>query len=465
MSGAQRQPWDFVPLAAVTEKIGSGATPKGGSESYKESGIALIRSLNVHDLDFRYENLARIDEDQAEQLTNVTVERSDVLLNITGASIARCAVVPNEVLPARVNQHVSILRPVRSKLDSKFLAFFLVSDETKSALLGIGSGAGSTRQALTKGELEEFLVPIPSIDEQRRIVAMLDQAFAALDRARANAEANLAYAKGLFLSALRDVFSNHSSAWPSDVAPCVTNGLDAAASSKPKRNKDQTQTGGREATARPIQGEYSLSVLAPKVNPRRGWVWSSLSSLARLESGHTPSRRHPEYWGGGIGWISIRDAKDHNGETILDTREQTNDLGISNSSARVLPKGTVCLSRTASVGYVVKMGADMATSQDFVNWICGPDLDPDFLMLLLQAQGDDIEKFASGAVHQTIYFPEVKAFHICHPAIQVQRQIAGSLQKVRKEAAKAENVYVSKLLDIAALRQSLLQAAFSGQLT
>ncbi len=107
----------------------------------------------------------------------------------------------------------------------------------------------------------------------------------------------------------------------------------------------------------------------------------------------------------------------------------------------------------------------MATSQDFVNWICGPDLDPDFLMLLLQAQGDDIEKFASGAVHQTIYFPEVKAFHICHPSVAVQRKISVSLKAAQKEAVKAEDVYVQKLVDIAILRQSLLQAAFSGQLT
>jgi restriction endonuclease S subunit len=324
---------------------------------------------------------------------------------------------------------------------------------------------GTTVKSLRQRHFENLVVVVPPLDEQKRIIAKLDQAFAALDRARANAEANLVDARGLFLSALRDVFLNQSSAWTSNATPRATRGSAAATIKKSERSKDHTQTGGREATARPIHGNYSLSVLAPKVNPRVGWVWSPLSSLARLESGHTPSRRHPEYWGGEVGWISIRDAKDHNGEVILETREQTNDLGISNSSARVLPKGTICLSRTASVGYVVKMGADMATSQDFVNWICGPDLDPDFLMLLLQAQGDDIEKFASGAVHQTIYFPEVKAFHICHPSVAVQRKISVSLKAAQKEAVKAEDVYVQKLVDIAILRQSLLQAAFSGQLT
>jgi type I restriction enzyme, S subunit len=324
---------------------------------------------------------------------------------------------------------------------------------------------GATVKSLRQRHFENLIVTLPPLEEQKRIVTVLDQAFAALDGARANVEANLEDARGLFLGALRNVFSNQSSAWSSEAVPRVADCLSTAANRKLKRSKDHTQTGGRDATARPIYGSYSLSVLAPKVKPRHGWAWSSLSSLARLESGHTPSRKHPEYWGGGIGWISIRDAKDHNGDTILETREQTNDLGISKSSARVLPKGTICLSRTASVGYVVKMGADMATSQDFVNWICGPDLDPDFLMLLLQAQGDEIKKFSSGAVHQTIYFPEVKAFHVCHPDIGVQRQIASSLKAVRDEADKAEDAYREKLLDIAELRQSLLQAAFSGQLT
>jgi type I restriction enzyme S subunit len=319
--------------------------------------------------------------------------------------------------------------------------------------------------SITQGNVASWPIVLPPLNEQNRIVTALDQAFAALDRAHAHAEANLKDARILFMSSLRDVFSNHSTAWTSDDLPRVRNDSEAPNGGKTRRSKNHTQTGGREATARPIHGDYSLSVLAPKVRLRPGWTWSTLSSLAKLESGHTPSRRHPEYWGGDIGWISIRDAKDHNGGTIMETREKTNALGISRSSARVLPKDTICLSRTASVGYVVKMGGDMATSQDFVNWICGPELDPDFLMLLLQAQGDDLKNFSSGAVHQTIYFPEVKAFHVCHPGIDVQRKIARSLQAFRREAVKAEDAYVKQLANIAALRQSLLQAGFSGQLT
>ncbi len=102
--------WSKIKLSDITSKIGSGATPRGGKSAYKAHGISLIRSMNVHDGEFIEKNLAFIDESQAKKLSNVIIEKNDVLLNITGASIARCCVVPSRILPARVNQHVSILR-------------------------------------------------------------------------------------------------------------------------------------------------------------------------------------------------------------------------------------------------------------------------------------------------------------------------------------------------------------------
>jgi type I restriction enzyme S subunit len=177
----------------------------------------------------------------------------------------------------------------------------------------------------------------------------------------------------------------------------------------------QTVTGGRNATAAVIPGRCALSVGLPNLPAPEGWNWTPLSMVARLESGHTPSRRHPEYWGGSIPWIGIRDATGNHGRVLHETIEFTNELGIENSSARVLPKDTVCLSRTASVGYVVVMGRPMSTSQDFVNWICSDALNPHFLKYVLLAEREALLMFAVGSVHQTIYFPEAKAFHICMP--------------------------------------------------
>ncbi len=164
--------WPTKPLADLTTKIGSGATPKGGKDAYKSEGVPLIRSMNVYDLVFERDGLAHLDDLQASGLDNVIVQRGDVLLNITGASVARCCIAPLELAGARVNQHVAIIRPDPLKLDGRFLAYKLASDPHKSRLLSIAS-AGATREALTKGGLERYEIECPPVTVQRRIADVL----------------------------------------------------------------------------------------------------------------------------------------------------------------------------------------------------------------------------------------------------------------------------------------------------
>lgn len=222
-----------------------------------------------------------------------------------------------------------------------------------------------------------------------------------------------------------------------------------------------TETGGRKATMRHIPPNLALAVGMPSTPPAKRWRWTQLTDVARLESGHTPSRKHPEWWGGPIPWIGIQDARAHHGRRIDDTLEHTNDLGIEHSSARVLPTDTICLSRTASVGYVVVMGRPMATSQDFVNWVCSEHLDHNFLKYLFIAEGDDLLRFASGAVHQTIYFPEVKAFHVCHPPLSEQRRIVGVLDEAFKGIATARANAEENLRNARVLFDSHLDSVFT----
>lgn len=147
-------------LQKICTKIGSGATPKGGKTAYISEGISLIRSTNVLDFNFQYSELAHINQSQADALPNVIVEPNDVLFNITGVSVTRCCMVPADVLPARVNQHVMIIRPIWGETMSYYIMFTLCSADNKAKLLGIGQ-SGSTREAINKQELESFEIPIP----------------------------------------------------------------------------------------------------------------------------------------------------------------------------------------------------------------------------------------------------------------------------------------------------------------
>lgn len=154
-------------LKNITTKIGSGATPRGGERAYKSEGISLIRSQNVLDFTFSRDGLAYIDDIQANALDNVTVEENDILLNITGDSIARCCIVPKEVLPARVNQHVSIVR-CDSTVNSNYVFYFL--EYLKPYLLKI-CGVGGTRNALTKEVIEQLQITLP--ENQEKIAEIL----------------------------------------------------------------------------------------------------------------------------------------------------------------------------------------------------------------------------------------------------------------------------------------------------
>lgn len=164
--------WKTARLGDLCTKVGSGATPRGGKESYKDSGITLIRSQNVYNNRFVKEGLAFIDDEQATGLANVEIEPDDVLLNITGDSVARVCQVPSEVLPARVNQHVAIVRPDPGRLNPGYLRYWLVSPRTQAIMLSLAS-AGATRKALTKGMIEGFEIPLPKIETQRRIAHIL----------------------------------------------------------------------------------------------------------------------------------------------------------------------------------------------------------------------------------------------------------------------------------------------------
>ncbi|MBK7243807.1 MAG: restriction endonuclease subunit S [Saprospiraceae bacterium] len=166
--------WEEKKLIEITHKIGSGATPRGGNESYKTEGISLVRSMNVHDFEFRAKNLAFIDDQQAKELNNVTLQESDVLLNITGASVARCCIIPKNYLPARVNQHVSIIRAKKEIIDPIFLNLLLTSKFYKDQLLFTGE-QGATRQAITKAQLEVFKIAFPkSIAKQKSLLNKLE---------------------------------------------------------------------------------------------------------------------------------------------------------------------------------------------------------------------------------------------------------------------------------------------------
>jgi type I restriction enzyme, S subunit len=154
--------WAVRRLSNLAIKISSGATPRGGAATYQSEGIALIRSQNVYDYRFEDGGLAYINDNQAEKLSAVTVEPLDILLNITGASVARCCMVPERHLPARVNQHVMIIRTDRNECSPHYILNTINSHQQKQRLLSIARAGGATREALTKDVVQNTPILVPS---------------------------------------------------------------------------------------------------------------------------------------------------------------------------------------------------------------------------------------------------------------------------------------------------------------
>ena len=167
--------WQVKRLGSFCTKIGTGATPRGGSEVYLNSRVshALVRSQHVFDRHFDTAGLAFISDGHAKELRNAEVHSGDVLLNITGDGVTfgRSCIVPDRVLPACVNQHVSIIRPDRRECDPGYLLSVLTHPATKGYIESFNSGG--SRRAITKGHIESFEIPLPPLAEQKAIAAML----------------------------------------------------------------------------------------------------------------------------------------------------------------------------------------------------------------------------------------------------------------------------------------------------
>ncbi len=199
---SNKKSWKKRLLNDLVDKIGSGATPKGGKESYQDHGISFIRSMNVHDGYFNYKDLAYINSTQAKQLSNVIVQSQDVFINITGASVARSCIVPDDILPARVNQHVSIIRCKSDVLNPIFINNLFLNDSFKRILLSIGLSGGATRQAITKKQLEMLKIMLPPLSLQNEFANFVQQ----VDKSKVAVQKSLDETQKLYDSLMQEYF-------------------------------------------------------------------------------------------------------------------------------------------------------------------------------------------------------------------------------------------------------------------
>jgi len=435
MASSAKGSWPTAPLGSLALKVRSGATPKGGQTAYlaKRSRYALIRSQNVLDHQFDVTGLAHISDAQAAELRGAEANASDVLLNITGdgKTFGRACVVPKQVLPACVNQHVMLIRPDERRLNSDYLAAWLALPDTKEYIESFN--AGGSRRAITKGHIESFEVPLPTLDIQRDIGSMaaaINLRIESLLQLNTTLEA---IAQALFKS------------WFVDFDP-----VRAKADGREPEGMDAVT-----AVLFPSEFEESELGLIPE-----GWRVVPFGDAVAILGGGTPKTSVAAYWDGSIPWFSVVDAPASGQVFTLDTVKKVTRLGLENCSAKLLPPLTTIISARGTVGKVALTGCDMAMNQSCYGLrpkVAGGE---SFVYFSTVRFVDHLKRIAHGAVFDTITRSSFDQVSACVPPDDLLTCF-GKMTAPLLERIRTSGLQTKSLID---LRDTLLPRLISGNL-
>lgn len=407
-------------VATVNARIGWKALT---AEEYQDDGFAFLATPNIKPERIDFNNVNYISLYRYEESPELKLALGDVLLAKDGMTLGITNIVSYLPRPATVNGSIAVLRPFN--IEPRFLRYSLASTVSQDNMNAFKDGMDVPH--LFQRDINRLPLSTPSFEEQRRIADFLDQKIRRIDELV-------------------------------DIRHRVQRGL--------TERRESSIYGAVTGVAR---GPSTPSELVWVTSLPQSWRVVRLGSVARMGSGHTPSRQHPEWWiDCTVPWITtgeVFQVRDDRQEIITETREKISEIGISNSSALIHPKGTVALCRTASAGYSAVMGADMATSQDFVTWTCGPTLNPFYLLWCLRAMRTDLlGRLAMGSTHKTIYVPDLQMLRIPLPPLVEQLAI---VQRIRADNAATDAVIDSidrQLALLAERRQALITAAVTGQI-
>lgn len=347
-----------------------------------------------------------------------THEGTRILVGRQGALCGNVHFVSGEFW---ASEHAIVIRP-NEAVEPRWLAHLL-------QVMNLGQYSQTAAQpGIGTGQINPLPIPVPRLDEQRAIADYLDRETARID--------TLIEEQQRLIDMLRERRQ-------AVIESALGRGLDNDSAMKP-------------------------SGLFWTEEVPEHWTVGNIRKFATMKTGHTPSRSKPEYWiDCTIPWFTLADVwqlRDGTRRYLEETKSRISDLGLANSAAELLPAGTVVLSRTASVGFSGIMPTDMATSQDFWNWIPGPALDAQYLMWTFRAMRSEFQALMIGSTHKTIYQPTAAAFRIPVPPIEEQRRI---VEFVNSEVTKTDKLIAEtkRFIELSRERRfALITAAVTGQI-
>jgi type I restriction enzyme S subunit len=393
----------------------------------------LVRSQNVFDRRFEKAGLAFISDEQAERLKGVVLEQGDLLLNITGDGItfSRSCAVPNDILPACVNQHVAIIRLDPAVADAGFILSYLTSPVVKSYIESFN--AGGSRRAITKGHIESFQIPLPPLYEQRAIGQILGALDEKIELNRRMSETFEAMARAVFRS------------WFVDFDPV--------------RAKAEDRNPG---LPKPIAHLFPARLVNSEVGEiPMGWKSGVVDDLAEVLGGSTPRTNQPSYWEGGTHWWATpKDLAALSSPVLLATERRITDAGLTQIGSGLLPQGTVLLSSRAPIGYLAVAEVPVAINQGFIAMKPRRGVPSLFLLLWAQSAHREIVSHANGSTFLEISKATFRRLPIVSPPSVLLSAFGRLTNTIYNRIVS--NQY--QMLYLATLRDSLLPKLISGEI-
>lgn len=396
--------WALKRLGDLSEVITKGTTPTSIGHKFVPEGINFVKVESIgSNGKFIREKFAHITNAGNIALKRSQLKKNDILFSIAGA-LGRTAIVDDSILPANTNQALAIIR--LRKNPEVLIEYVLLSFSSGFIFDQIENlKGGVAQQNLSLTQISNFQIPIPSLPEQKRIVAILDEAFAAIDKAKANAEKNLANAKELFDSYLNNIFSN----------------------------------------------------------PGEDWKEKKLGDVCNVIGGGTPSKKNKKFYTGGIYWATVRDMKV---DLIKKTEFKITKEAVLKSSTNIIPKDNVIIATRVGLGKACLIENDTAINQDLKGIIPknSEQLSVDFLFRWFKSISNKIIQEGTGATVQGIKLTFINSLTICIPPIGRQKQIVDKLDDLKIKTKKMEIIYQNKFDDLDELKKSILKKAFEGEL-
>ena len=411
--------WPVDRVKDHASKIGSGVTPTGGAAAYLDTGVPLLRSQNVHFDGLRLDDVAYIGEDTHDEMGGSKLRPRDVLLNITGASIGRCAYVPEHFGEGNVNQHVCIIRPA-AKLNHKFLTYCLSAPWGQDQVFAGFTGA--SRQGLGQRDLGEIQVPLPPLPEQQRIATYLDASCAAIDAA---------------VSAKRRQLDTLEALRMSIIQRAVTQGINP---------KVKLKSSGLDWVSE-VPEHWKVQQIKRKC------------SLVRGQFTHRP-RNDPALYDGPYPFVQTGDITA--ADKYIRTYSQTlNELGLS--ASKQFPRGTLVMSIAANIGDVAILDFEACFPDSMIGMIPGHQAHLDFLYYLMRAMRPIMLRSAVQSTQLNLNYVRIGTNFAPFPPLEEQRVIAKYLDAKEAESSRIRATITAQIDTLIAYRKSLIHECVTGQ--